>query len=300
MGLPRSAVRRRQFRLTVTAPTVFSLINNPAETCAFLTRLGEVFRSRRDVYVDLSDVTELTSDAVVVLLSKLIDPRFVNGMGFRGNEPKAETPRKRLHQAGFFEFVRSAQLKDPPEDGRIKRKTSTVVESEVADELIAFATTRMTGERENRRAAYLALVECMANTHEHSSKEKEGVHQWWANVFCSSKNKRSFFTIVDNGVGIFHSVTIRKFRRRVQESLGQSGNAQLLRDWLEGRIELPSRTRQHNRGKGLRAIYDRFKAGGISNLIIIANDVYAHLSDDRYEVLNEPFHGTFVYWELEA
>lgn len=297
-GVPRSPARRRIQRVDVAAPKVFSLIRNPEESTAFFARLAQVFQTKRDAYVVLADVEELTSDAVVVLLSKLIDDRFLNGMTFGGNEPKAEGPKKLLHQAGFFEFVRSNQLKEPPEDGRIRRKTSTIVESAEAARLIQFATMRTIGRAEDRRSAYLALVECMANTHEHSEQQDEGVNPWWANVYCPSKSRSSYFTVVDNGVGIFRSVTVRRVRRVMQKLVGDSGNADLLRDWLEGRIELPSRTGLRNRGKGLRAIHDRFKQGKLANLIVISNDVYANLRDNNYQTLAVPFKGTMIYWEL--
>ena len=295
-GVPRPASNQRgRSRVTISAPDVLSVISNPHETITFLTQLEQNFRKRRDVRLDLSNVSELTSDAVVVLLSRLIDDRFHHGMKFSGTEPKAETPRRLLDQSGFFTFVHSRKLKPPPEDGQIRRETERLVESEVADELVAFSTKRMIGRVEHRRAAQMSLVECMANTHEHSAKTPGG-NYWWATVYCPRNSNKSFFTIIDTGIGIFNSVTVRRYRRK----LGFSDNATLFRDWIEGRIELPSRTGKRNRGKGLLAIHGRFKKGrdGMNNLIVVANDVYARFADNSYEKLNQPFRGTFVYWEI--
>ena len=294
-GVRRAPKRPGRNRVLINAPDVLSLIQNPNGTITFLTHIEQTFRKRRDLILDLGNVSELTSDAVVVLLSRLIDKRFHRNMNFSGTEPKAEKPRKLLEQSGFFKFVHSRRLKPPPEDGHIRRKTNTLVESEVADELVAFATERMIGHVEHRRAAQMSLVECMANTHEHSARTPGG-NYWWATVYCPRKSKKSFFTIVDNGVGIFQSVTVRKYSRL----FGFSDNVSLFRDWIEGRIDLPSRTGERNRGKGLLAIYGRFKKGqsGMKNLIIVANDVYARFSDDTYQTLKKPFSGTFVYWEI--
>ena len=186
-------------------------------------------------------------------------------------------------------------MKPPPEDGQIRRKTDILVEPEVADELVAFATERMIGRATHCRAAQMSLVECMANTHEHSAQTRGG-NYWWATVYCPRNSNKSFFTIIDTGIGIFKSVTVRRYKRLLR----LSDNVTLFRDWIEGRIELPSRTGQRNRGKGLLAIHDRFKKGrnGMKNLIIVANDVYACFADDSYQTLNEPFRGTFVYWEI--
>lgn len=296
----RRAKSRWQSRpvVTLVAPEVFSLIRNPDQTARFFGRLGRLFQTRRNAYIELSGVIELTSDAVVVLLSKLIDQRFVNGMSFGGNEPRAEGPRNLLIQAGFFEFVKSAQLKPPPEDGKIRRRTDLTVEPLESSELVRFAMKKLTGEESDHRPSQRALVECMANTHEHSEKSEEGKNPWWANVYCPADTGRSFFTVVDNGVGIFSSMTVRRFRRFAQSIVGQSGNAELLRDWLEGRIEVPSRTGLRNRGKGMLAIYRRFTEGHLKNLIIVSNDVYADLRNNRYVTLGTPFKGTMVYWEL--
>lgn len=302
IGVPKAPRRRRQLRKIVLAPTVFSLVRNPEESLAFLSLLAEAFRSRHDVSVDLSGVTELTSDAVVVLLSRLTDDKFRNGMTFGGNEPRNESARQLLDQSGFFDYVRSSNLKEPSADGRIRRRTSTLVQADVADGLVAFATERMLGHAEHRRSAQMTLVECMANTHEHSAREVTGVNLWWATVYCKSNGSQASFTIVDNGVGIFKSVTVKNFLRRNLRALNLSSNAALLRDWFAGTVDVPARTGEPNRGKGLLAIHDRFRKGkdGMQNLVIIANDVYANLAEDRFERLQHPFNGTFVYWEIHA
>jgi hypothetical protein len=297
LGVRRSAAGRRR-PLVIRAPEAFSLIHNATETITFFAQLGEGFRRRNDVFVDLSRVDKLTSDAILILVSKLSDPEFVNGMNFSGNEPEAVGPKELLRQSGFFQFVRSARLNEPPAHGRIRRKSSYLVEPDVADDLVRFATEQLFGQPQDRRPIYLALIECMANTHEHAGGKTVASESWWTSVYCPPDKNRAFFTIADNGIGIFKSITVRQAQRKVREVFGGSGNPELLRDWLEGRIEMPSRTRQHNRGKGLRAIYNRFKLGGMSNLILIANDVYANLAEDRYERLPVSFRGTFFYWEL--
>lgn len=121
--------------------------------------------------------------------------------------------------------------------------------------MVHFATQRMIGKHEDRRAAYDSLIELMSNTHEHSNRDEVGVNLWFANVYTPAGSKRSFFTFVDNGTGIFKSLTVRKYVRAFRRAarLG-SVNPGVLRDILEGRIELPSRTGLRNRGKGLRAI----------------------------------------------
>lgn len=123
----RPRVRRnpRRALIPVAAPGQFSFVRNPAAAITFVNRLREVFLTNRDVKVDLSAVKELTSDAVLlVLLSRLSDPAFVRGRHFQGNEPKDVAARQLLNQSGFFQFVWSRLLKEPPESGRIMRKVA--------------------------------------------------------------------------------------------------------------------------------------------------------------------------------
>jgi hypothetical protein len=75
-------------------------------------------------------------------------------------------------------------------------------------------------------------------------------------------------------------------------------NTKLLRQILGGQIE--SATGLAYRGKGLPRIRRFLDDGKISRLVIVANDVYADVGADDFRVLQEPFKGTLVYWEIRA
>lgn len=284
----------------VTVPRVFSLTKAPVEAVQFFSRLRKACSASKQVQIDLEDVEELTSDAVLAMLSKMDDESFIQGAQIGGSEPRAELPRTLLDQCGFYDFARSRQLKEAPAAGRIRRRTSVKVDPETADNMIRFATERMLGYSENRRSSYLTLIECMANTHEHSNKFAPGVTSWWANVYCSHNSDKASFTMVDSGIGIFKSIMVKGVWHRLRWKLGSKSNAELLRDWLEGRIDVPTHSGASNRGKGILAIYNRFRSGqgGMSKLVIIANDVYACPGEGRYETLPVPYDGTLVYWEI--
>ena len=151
------------------------MAQNPQGATAFFEQLrGALARGHR-VFIDLSRVRTLGSDAVIVLLSRLNDPEFTEGgLSLGGNEPQDPAAKRLLTQSGFYTFVRSSVLRDPPIDGLIRRRQSVLVEPEVGDELIQFATTRLFGAPKTRRAIQRAFVECMANTHEHSSLARSG------------------------------------------------------------------------------------------------------------------------------
>lgn len=77
---------------------------------------------------------------------------------------------------------------------------------------------------------------------------------------------------------------------------GLKDNADIMREVLNGKIG--SRTGLAYRGNGLPEIYKRFQREQFSNLIIIANDVFADVEKDEYKLLPKPFKGTFFHWEI--
>jgi hypothetical protein len=135
----------------------------------------------------------------------------------------------------------------------------------------------------------------MGNTDEHASQEKSMWHQerWWTSGFYDVDTGIVSFTFVDNGLGVLRSQNVRLWRRVQALALDNAG---LLRAILDGKM--PSRTGDPNRGKGLPKISQRASAGELANLVIITNDVYAHLGRSEIRGIKRPFRGTLVHWEL--
>jgi len=84
--------------------------------------------------------------------------------------------------------------------------------------------------------------------------------------------------------------------RATARILGFKSNADILKEILLGNVR--SRTRLSYRGKGIPGIFKAFKRGQLRNLIIVTNDVYANVGEERFETLNIGFEGTFFYWEI--
>ena len=62
------------------------------------------------------------------------------------------------------------------------------------------------------------------------------VNQWWATAYCPRGTNYAQFVIVDNGIGIFESLTVRGLQRALMTMVGMSGNIDVLKAWLEGRM----------------------------------------------------------------
>ena len=297
-------VKRREFKQTgrVEAPSVFSFISNPDGMIGFIDEVQVVSMSR-NVFVDLTEVTEMTPDAVAGLLAMIQHCRIV-GSRISGNAPTAAKPREMLNNSGFRSHVRSAPgFTSVPSKGRIgkfaksRETTSDRFNQDLALELIHFATLQLTGTAQHHWPSYSALGEAMLNTLNHASKKGEPKEPWWASVYYDEERKRACFTFLDLGVGIFKSHTLTtnlKFRSLV----GLLNAAQLLEKLLKG--EIPSSTRIQGRGNGLPEMYESCKTGRIRTLRVIANQAYGDAEADRYAVLSSPFEGTLLYWEIES
>lgn len=289
-------LRQRGKWETIKTPKHFSFINNAQEMIDFLTLLRRTAKEGKNLNIDMSEIESLTSDAITVYLSKIRDDRFLSHMQLRGNEPKDPGLRERWRQSGFYKHVYSTQRIRPDNMGRIQKRKSDKVEPETAKELIFFATNVLYGAPRKLFGVYRTLIECMNNTRNHASKDKD-FESWWATVYCDEGAKKACFSFVDNGIGIFRSVRIRGFLRNLA-SLVYKTHADFMRDILRGQVG--SRTGLPYRGKGLPSIYEVLQRGDIDNLIIITNDVYADVAQDRFETLARPFRGTFLYWEIKS
>lgn len=280
---------------TIKVPDQFSIIRNPDQVIAFLRRI-RLLAKKYNISLELRDVNEITPEAIAALTATIAPLRDTI---IRGDYPENGSARRALVESGFFEYVRNTQPLPKGQLGKIKERKSKQVESPTARELIECGTLQAFGKPGKSlatRAAYTALIEAMGNTHNHASGDESKVETWWATSFGDTARRRVCYSFVDTGVGIFKSVKVSKIRRALRQ-LGIRDDPQLLQDILQGRVQ--SSTGLPYRGKGLPTIYQRAKSGALRSLYIIANDVFADVSNGVYRSLSESFAGTLLYWECE-
>jgi hypothetical protein len=253
------------------------------------------FARRHNVEIDLSGTTSMTADAITVLVSRLKDRRFTRGRAYRGNTPNDQKLKKQFTESGFYEYVMSAHKPKNLEYGSIRARSKLKVDPRKALELITLATKNLYQRYVKHGGVYKTLLECMNNTWDHAAGRAEQQERWWASVYCHENKKRASFTFIDNGVGIFESREPSVLQDAFVK-LGIKKNTDMLRKMLRG--EIASVTRIPYRGRGIPSIYDCFLRGGIENLIVITNDVYANVKTDDFRQLRKPFSGTLLYWEI--
>lgn len=279
----------------LTAPDVFSLIQNPEDTIDFLNDIENVSQ-KKNISLDISGISVLTPDAIAALTATIGRPKF-DGRNVRGNLPSTYSNQQMLVDSGFFEHV-SYRVRLPKviDRGVITQRQSKKVESETAAELIHHGTRILFGQQQSSKASYRVLIEAMGNTHNHAAGSRYARREtWWGTVYVDRQRNRICFSFVDTGVGIFRSLKVRSLKRVYNLLMGRT-DADILRDMLEGRVE--SSTGLSYRGRGLPSINTLWKRGDLKKLVIVSNDVYADVGEDRFFVLRRPFHGTLLYWEV--
>jgi len=287
----RLARKARRRYTTVLAPRSFSFIDNTEEMVSFLGKFRDAQR-KKNVFIDLSGVATLSADAIPVLLSEIAKFQTTP---IRGNAPEDPKLAAVLGESGFYDYVHASQPPPKRGRGRIRRRESHVVDGSIAKELIAFATSTLYGAPRRWHGVYRTLLECMSNTIDHASPVGTQRETWWVMTFCEAGQSKADFTFVDTGVGIFQSVKMDLLKRALR-AFGVTDNTSILREILHG--EMQSRTGVPYRGKGLPGVYKVLERGVLSRLVIVANDVYADVSKDDFRILDKPFKGTFLYWEV--
>ena len=297
LGIPRSEhhfLLESQDYEKVIAPEIFSFIENPEGVIRFLSNF-EKAAEKGDTFIDLRTIKNISTDAIIALVSRLDDEKFSHGRKFRAAEPRDEKLKSIFIQSGIYGSSFRRYGKPVQAHGSIRKKHSHVVESTTARDLIHFATKRLFGEVRRFKGIQRTFIECMNNTVNHASPDETIEENWYATVYCDPKDKRAYFNFMDNGVGIFESIKLKGLTKAARIA-GLKDNGEILKEILEGKIG--SRTGLSYRGNGLPSIYQAFKRGQLSNLIIITNDVYADIEKDEFRILPRPFSGTFFHWEL--
>ena len=292
--------------IRVVAPINFSFINNCDETIQFFIDLEKAFAKTskyKYVFIDLRDITEMTPEVIVALISKIDKEKEKNHRSSSGNVPRNEVARNMLASSGFYKYVKTRAAIKEPSYGTIENYDGRSVASDKAAQLIDKAAELLTMTSPQEDGHQSTAVECMTNTLEHASgRLPKGNEKWWFSVYCDPKNGIGQFSFVDVGIGIFVSLEKHQFKW-----FGAKPRSDILKMLLAGQTADKSlsqkkrtSTRKGYRGRGLPNIANRNRLGHTRRLIIISNDVYANVEDGKYHLLEQEFKGTIICWEHQV
>jgi hypothetical protein len=249
------------------------------------------------VRFDLSGIEKMTPDAIALLVANVNSSDFTFGLPVAGNSPRDPVAETMFKQSGFFDHVDSHRFgRRDPKQLLVHRITFNKVENLEAKNAGRFASNHVFDDGRRIPPLYEVLIECMANTNNHANTSRRGFYDWWLFGYNDPSAKRTLFTFLDLGVGVFESLPMKSFWRDPLRSMGLTGNLAVLPKLLAG--EISSRTLKRERGKGIPRIREHATVGTFSSFVMIANDVYADLRNGSARYLKDRFHGTLFAFEL--
>lgn len=287
------------------APNLFSFINNTNEVLKYFNEARKIFKDRKNINFDISEVSELTPDTIAILVASIKDPKFIKTGSCQGNAPLNKDLNKIFTESGFNEHISHSNGFKKSKKGNLLHKE---VDRKVAEKTAKNACILGMDHVYNTKkinpvtypissSLYEILIECMSNTHNHANLSKQGECRWWLYVYNNPKTKSTCYSFVDLGVGIFGSHYTHLYKK-ILKIAGLKKNIDLVDDLLEGKINSRIEKDRELRGKGIPQIVKHSKNSFYRSFYIITNNVKINLTNGEREQLDEDFYGTFLHWEL--
>ncbi len=291
--------QRNKIPKDLAAPQVFSFVHNTDEVLEYWEQVGRLFEQKENVFLNIDNVTQLTSDAVALMIANLKNPEFSNGCFFVGRAPRDRALAKVFTQSGFYKYVWSRGQFSVGQGNILHRETNHKVVPEIAVSTYQVGEKHTFGEALHFDELYEIMIECMSNTHNHASLNTKDPCRWWIYTY-PAENNVTCYSFFDLGVGIFQSMRTKDFFTKFLRTVKYYRNIDFVPDLLAGRIQ--SRIDKDNeiRGKGIPEIVKHSKNDLFRAFYLITNDVKINLKTGEPEQLKHNFRGTFFYWEIEA
>jgi len=312
-GIPKPRRTKKRFGdkfgdyFKVHAPEKLSFIDNPNEVVEFIALLKYHFDKRNKVFVVLKNVTEITYDTIVVLLSIMVKFK-ASGIDFNGDFPDHRLANKVLNKSQFILYLykefKERDRYDLGQQSSIHTHAWKDVDAELGSKLIEQASKTVWGEVRRCQGIQRTLIELMLNTNNHADDSKKREKHWWLSVHHNNSENKVSFAFIDFGIGVFTSLNNKRsgsrffgILKKLKEKWQYGNNSDLLKLIMDGTLHKTATGKPHH-GKGLPCINMALQRNQISNLNIITNDVYANIDNNVFKTLPKSFSGTFVYWEL--
>lgn len=287
---------RRKGKYEITVPNNFSVINNPKQMLEFFEDINYHARKRRNIFLEMSKIQDMTSDAILYMLS-LFDyhksvHRFSN---ISGNYPQNISCRNLLVEGGFLDYVEPKyQIKRISPD-ILSVKSNSTVQGDIASKVIRFSLSKLDQQRDSKsRGIYATLIECMANTIHHAYRENNPYTKWW--LMALYGDNKVNFTFYDSGMGIPKTLKKNFSEKFFGSMFNQKNDYELIISALKG--EFRTRTGDKWRGRGLPKINSFYNQGYINKLTLVSNYGYVNFGENRFYNMSEKFRGTLFSWDF--
>lgn len=297
--------KRREKRLT--APNRFSLFQNVEETVRYFVDVHNTVEAcvpGDRVYFDLSEVDEISADAVMYVIALLHNEKQLQRTDIHcgGNEPRSIEAQKIINDVGFFQYVESKTFHPTNQASKVIR----ISRGHKLDEPLAAKICEFVHEQTNNsigrigtKRLYAMLIELMNNTYQHAYADEIDENSSYCNWYLYAEDKEDTvqFIFLDTGLGI--PKTIRRSIWEKTVELFRDNDARYIASALRG--EYRTETKEDHRGKGLPEIYDCVKDKAINTLRILSGQGLCIVRQDgsiQEQSIDSEFQGTMFMWSI--
>lgn len=295
----KKARQKMRLPISMPSPKSFCLLSNTNEVLGYFKDVEKKLRKGENVTIDISQVDDLTSETVALLVANIKNPNFFHESIISGNAPKNPVLNKLFTESGFYEHVNGISSFARGKENLLHKEVHHKVEPAVAMEACLIGIRHVFDNETPFEPLYEILIECMSNTNDHADLATQGKCKWWLYVYSDPDKKITSYTFVDLGVGIFKSAIIQNHLKNFVKGTVLYRNINLVDDLLAGKIQ--SRVGKDNeiRGKGIPQIVDHSASKNFKEFYIISNDVKINLKSGNREELQHNLEGTLLYFELQ-
>lgn len=282
----------------LVAPNNFSLIENTDNILSYIKTARKVLRGKNSVKIDISQIKRLTPDIIPFLISHLRDQNFNQFMPIHGNAPENEIFKKIFTESGFYKYVQSKSKFQTSKLNIMHNESNFKVKPDIAGTAVELILEGRKYDEAYIEPIYNIFIELMSNTHHHADLKEYGTSKWWLYVYVDEENKKTSISFLDLGVGIFKSLIVRSYLKRIGQTLKLVNNSLLVQDILSGKIQSRIEIDKEIRGKGIPQIVEYAKYGCFESFYLITNNMKIDLKNGTYIKLNEELKGTFYFIQI--
>lgn len=284
--------------INIEAPENLDFINYTNDFLSYLYYGKQVLKTRKAIRFDISKIKTLGPDAIPILISHIINYEKKYHIPIFGNGPDDKKLMNLFTQSGFYTHVKSRVTFESNDESLLHKESNYKVKPDIAGKATLLALQNGKYSEEEIEPIYNIFIELMSNTHHHATLENYGQTKWWLYVFNDKDSGITSVSFLDLGVGIFRSIIVLKYIRKLTDVLKLIRNINLVDDLITGKIQSRIEADNEIRGKGIPQIMEYSKLPYFSKFYLITNDVKINLKNSEREQLETNFKGTFYYFEL--
>lgn len=206
-------------KVNIVAPKILSFLKNLEETVIFFHKVEKSVNKGNNTYLNLSNISIITGDAILYLLSiteKNRGAHYIGSIG--GNVPLDNDARKYLEASGFYKYVKSNAHFISVNQNFFAIRRGLLVEPKTLQEAIQFSLRKSKNYKSLNdfliNDIYRSLNEATGNIAQHAYSKNKLRRYWWLMVEYVEKEKRLRFYVLDNGLGISETIA-KKLKERI-------------------------------------------------------------------------------------